>query len=122
MAVKGIRYLPNFDYLRIQSSIYIVNTTSHSMDQHTDVDDCYYHRLSNLKIQYLDNYQLTDILNHHNADLSLLHINSRSLKRNGSRANLEMDQLRWSFPIIAVTETWTLMRRTRALFSFRAMK
>lgn len=107
MAVKGIQYLPNFDYLRIQTDILNIKTRSHTMDQHTDVDDCYYHRLSNLKTQYLDTYQLTDILNHHNTDFSLLNINSRSLKRNGNRANLEMDQLRWSFSIIAVTETWT---------------
>src|SRR6218665_712722 len=116
MAVKGIRYLPNFDYLRIQTDILNIKTRSHTMDQYTDVDDCYYHRLSNLKTQYLDTYQLTDILNHHNTDFSLLHINSRSVKRNGNRANLEMDQLRWSFSIIAVTETWTSEENQSTVF------
>ena len=69
-----------------------------------------------MSVQYLDTYQPTEKLTHHVTDLSLLHFNSRSLKKNGSRAKIELDHLQWKFPVIAVTETWTTEEDTNTIF------
>src|SRR6218665_707392 len=117
MAIKGLRFLPNFDYLRVQSDTSLIINRPHMADRDIDVDDGYYYHLANLSVQYLDTYQLTQKLTLHVTDLSLLHFNSRSLKKNGSRAKIELDQLQWKFPVIAVTETWTTEEDTNTIFS-----
>src|SRR6218665_1605311 len=60
MAIKGLGFLPNFDYLRVQSDTSLINTRPHMVDRYIDVDDSYYHYLANLSVQYLDTYQLTE--------------------------------------------------------------
>ena len=70
MAIKGLRCIPNFDYLRVQSDTSLINTRPHMVDRDTDVDDGYYYYLANSSVQYLDTYQLTEQLTHHVTDLS----------------------------------------------------
>src|SRR6218665_3076421 len=64
--------------------------------------------LSNLVVQYLDTDQLGDKLSIKAiSDLTLLHINARSIRKNAGVANIELAQLKIKFSVIAITETWT---------------
>lgn len=42
-------------------------------------------------------------------NLSLLHVNCRSLNKNFNTLTLLLDQLQYTIPVIAVTETWTTL-------------
>ena len=58
-------------------------------------------------VQYLDTYQLGEKLAlKANTDLSLLHINARSIRKISKEANIELSQLKFKFSVIPVTETW----------------
>src|SRR6218665_286261 len=108
MAAMGLPYLPNFDYFRIQTETYTLNKTIYWMGQDSDVDEFFYDLLSNLVVQYLDTYQLGDKLSIKAiSDLTLLHINARSIQKNAGVANIELAQLKIKFSVIAITETWT---------------
>src|SRR6218665_2369408 len=108
MAAMGLPYLPNFDYFRIQTETYTLNKTIYWMGQDSDVDEFFYDLLSNLVVQYLDTYQLGDKLSIKAiSDLSLLHINARSIRKNSGVANIELAHLKIKFSVIAITETWT---------------
>ena len=100
--------MDNFDYYRIQSDAYTQDKTPQWVEQDSDVDEYFYDLLTSLTVQHLDTYQLSGKLAlKANTDLSLLHINARSIRKNSKVANIKLSQLKLKFSVIAVTETWT---------------
>src|SRR6218665_1380762 len=83
MVAMRLPYLPSFDYFSIQAETYTLNKTIYLMGQDSDVDEFFYDFfLSNLVVHYLDTYQLGDKLSIKAiSDLSLLHINARSIRK-----------------------------------------
>src|SRR6218665_1089845 len=111
--------MDNFDYYRIQSDAYAQDKTPQWVEQDSDVDEYFYDLLTSLTVQHLDTYQLSGKLAlKANTDLSLLHINARSIRKNSKVANIKLSQLKLKFSVIAVTETWTT-DDSRVLYFFQ---
>jgi len=107
MAVLGLPHLPNFDYFKVQNAAYALNRMPQWVGHDLDVDEFYYDQLSMLHVQYLDASQLSERLAiTENIDLTLLHINARSIRKNSNAINVELAQLRHKFSLIAISETW----------------
>jgi len=75
--------------------------------QDIDADNNFYKDLSLADSNYMTARELSNSTNVSPNDLSILHVNCRSLNKNYDNLLQLIQQLNFTVPVIAVTETWT---------------